>query len=155
MTEKATGIKRHVGDFVKINLGDGFHTYGRILEEAQFAIYDCRSKVDVPIDVVADSAVLFFVSVMNHAVTKGRWPIVGSLPLSAALKNPPPRFMQDAINKNSFRIYQKGKIRPATREECSGLEREAVWEPTHVEDRIRDHYLGKPNKWFTSLQIRD
>jgi len=43
--------------------------------------------------------------------------------------------------------------RPASREECAGLEAAAVWEPEHVEDRLRDHFAGRPNKWVESLRI--
>ena len=34
------------------------------------------------------------------------------------------------------------------------LFRLAVWEPAHVEDRLRDHYAGAPNKWVESLRPR-
>jgi hypothetical protein len=51
-------------------------------------------------------------------------------------------------------LYEKGQIRPATKKECIGLEREAAWDPTHVEDRIRDYYAGRKNKWVESLKIR-
>jgi len=91
---------------------------------------------------------------MNHAVTRGRWKIVGHIPLEEALVVPRPHFIQDALKPESFSIYERGAIRPATKEECIGLEREAVWDPTHAEDRVRDHYLGRKNKWLESLKIR-
>lgn len=36
---------------------------------------------------------------------------------------------------------------PATRAQCAGLERTAVWDPEHLEDRLRDHRAGRPNRW--------
>jgi len=36
-----------------------------------------------------------------------------------------------------------------------GLERAAVWGPSHVEDRLRDHYAGRKNKWVESLRIKE
>lgn len=27
-----------------------------------------------------------------------------------------------------------------------------VWSPEHVEDRLRDHFAGRPNKWEESLR---
>ena len=71
---------------------------------------------------------------MNHAVTRGRWKVVGNAQLNEALKNPPPRFMQDALNPSSFSIYEKDVTSPASKDECIGLEREAVWDPAHIED---------------------
>jgi hypothetical protein len=82
------------------------------------------------------------------------WVVVGNAPLDDSLLNPPPRFIQDALRKDLFRIYEKGQFSPATKEECIGLEREAVWDPTHAEDRLRDHYAGRKNKWVESLKIR-
>jgi hypothetical protein len=146
--------KRAIGDIVRIELGDGFHAYARVLEEALFGFYDSRVREDLPVDRIITLPILFYVPVMAHAVKRGRWVVVGSAPLEGALLHPPPRFMQDGIRKDEFRIYEKGKIRFATKEECIGLEREAVWEPAHVEDRLRDHYAGRKNKWVESLKMR-
>lgn len=38
--------------------------------------------------------------------------------------------------------------------EVEGLERLAVWDPEHVEDRIRDHYNGVQNIWVESLRLK-
>lgn len=65
--------------------------------------------------------------------------------------------MQDIIDPSQFSIYNpnNGEIIRATKEECSGLERSAVWEPEHVEDRLIDHFENRPNKWVESLKITD
>ena len=81
--------------------------------------------------------------------------VVGNGPLENELRTPPPRFIQDALRPDQFRIYENGKIRSATKEECLGLEREAVWDPEHVEERIRDHYAGRKNRWVESLRIKE
>jgi len=56
--------------------------------------------------------------------------------------------------QSAFQIYLAGHIRQASRAECEGLERCAVWEPEHVEDRLRDHFAGKPNVWVESLRLK-
>ena len=89
---------------------------------------------------------------MDYAVKRGRWNVVGYLPLEAALQNNPPKFIQDRIQPELFSIYKNGSIQPATRDECAGLECAAVWDPEQVEDRLRDHYAGRPNKWAISLR---
>jgi len=147
-------VKRKIGDILKIELGDGTHTYARTLPDATFAIYDARTSEDLPIMETVERPILFYVAVMNHAVKEKRWIVVGHKTLEEGLQGPP-RFIQDALNWKRFSIYEDGRIRPATRQECLGLEREAVWEPEHVEDRIRDHYAGRPNKWVELLKIRD
>jgi len=144
-TKTGKSKKRNVGDVVKIFLGDGTHTYARVLLDASFAVYDSRVTEELPIEEVINRPVLFFVAVMDHAVRKGRWPILGHSPLEDQLR-PSPRFIQDPLDKNSFSVYENGHIRRATRQECVGLERAAVWEPEHVEARLRDHYAGRKNK---------
>jgi hypothetical protein len=67
-------------------------------------------------------------------------------------------FKQDALT-GALSIYWEapdgswGEER-ADFERCVGLERAAVWDPEHVEDRLRDHRAGVPNKWVESLALR-
>ena len=87
---------------------------------------------------------------MDRAVKSGRWRVIGNRPLEGELLNPPARFIHDPLDPESFSIYRRGQTVPASREEIGGLERAAVWEPEHVEDRFRDHYAGRTNKWVRS-----
>jgi hypothetical protein len=146
--------RRVVGDVVKIDLGEGAHSYARVLPDATFAFYDSRSKTELPLAEIVTLPVLFQIAVMDHAVKGGRWPVVGHSPLENDLANVRPRFIQDRLQPDKFSIYDGGEIRPASREECNGLESAAVWEPSHVEDRLRDHYAGRSNKWVESLRMR-
>ncbi len=155
MPSKVKKQKRVVGDVVRIDLGDGTHTYARVLGDAAFAFYDRRVKEELPTARIIGSSILFQIPVMHYAVKKGLWAVVGNEPLDESLMNPPPFFMQDAFNKEVFSIYERGQIRPATKAECTGLERAAVWDPEHVVDRIRDHYAGRENAWVISLRIKD
>lgn len=42
---------------------------------------------------------------------------------------------------------------PALLEECENLEVAAVWDAHHVEDRLRDHFDGRPNEWVESMRL--
>jgi len=154
MATRTKAPKRVVGDIVKIPLGDGWHSYARVLPEASYAFYDSRVNGDDPVEEIIARPILFFAAVMGYAIKKSRWPIVGHVPSEDQLKAPP-RFIQDALNKDRFEVYEDGKIRPSTRAECAGLECAAVWDPEHVEDRLRDHYAGRKNKWVESLKVTD
>jgi hypothetical protein len=146
--------KRTVGDVVQVPLGEGWHSYARVLPEVSVAFYDSRERELRTPNEVVKRPILFIVAVMNSAFKKGRWPIVGHIPLEVQLKDPP-TFIQDQLNKDSFQLYEAGVISPATREQCVGLERCAVWDPEHVEDRLRDHYAGRKNKWVESLKMKN
>ena len=146
--------QRAVGAIVKIPLGDGSHTYAQILPEADCAVFDARTTKELAVSDVVSRSVLFRVAVDRHAFTGGGWPKVGTALLRDDLAKPAPKFMQDILRPTSFSIYLGGEIRPASRAECVGLERSAVWEPEHVESRIRDHYNGVQNKWVESLKLK-
>lgn len=59
----------------------------------------------------------------------------------------------DPLDRSVITLYQGGKETPATKTEAKGLERAAVWDPEHIQDRLRDHYMGRLNKWVKLLRI--
>ncbi len=145
--------RRKVGDILKIDLGDGTFSFGRVLPEPLVAFYDSRSSIEPEIEEILSAKIAFKIWVMNLAITSGRWAVIGSLPLEEHLKAPPMFFKQDPVN-GELTVYHLAVETPATREECEGLERAAVWSPEHVEDRLRDFYAKAPNRWVESLQLR-
>ena len=146
--------RRVVGAVLRVPLGDGTHVYAQTLKDADFAFFDSRSEAERPIDEVVSLPVLFRVAVHRSAYADSRWPRVGKAVVRADLADPIAKFIQDPIDPDQFQIYWAGEIREATRQECEGLDRCAVWDPEHVEDRLRDHYSGRSNKWAESLRIR-
>ena len=153
VAEKSGRGGGRIGDFVRISLGDGWYSYGRVLRAPLFAFYDVRVREPLGLEELQLRPLLFRVWVMKSALTSGRWVIIGNRPLEKSVEQSPAFFKQDPIT-NDLSIYHEGKERRATREECESLERAAVWDPTHVEDRLRDHYAGVPNKWVEALRPR-
>lgn len=151
MTKKK--IPMQSGDIVKIDLGDDSFCFGRVLEEPHIAFYDLKAIVAPDIQTIVALPILFIVWVMNNAVTSGRWPIIGNLPLDSELEGSPKFFKQDPINK-TFSIYHRGQETSATLAECEKLERAAVWDPSHIEDRLHDYYSGVQNQWVESLKAK-
>jgi hypothetical protein len=151
--------RRVAGQVVEIDLGNGFNAYGRVLEEPLFAFYEEYRPNDLHTELaeILGWRVAFRIWVMNYAITKGRWRVIGSRPLSSEELHKPEFFKQDPIN-GQLSIYDDNKApsyeRPAIFAECEHLECAAVWDPTHVEDRLRDHIAGKPNRWTNSLRIK-
>ncbi|GAB1268388.1 hypothetical protein NBRC116493_16410 [Aurantivibrio infirmus] len=146
--------KRKVGDIVKIDLKNGYFAFGRVLKEPLMAFYGFRATATPSVEEIVSKEILFKIWVMNNAVTSGRWPIVGHLDLDESLLKSVTFFKQDSISKKLY-LYRDSKVLPASREECIGLEKAAVWSASHVEDRLRDYFDGIPNKWVGSLQIKE
>ena len=141
--------QRTIGAIVKIPLDRGYHSYARILKSPYFAFYDFRAKEDVSdLALIVASPILFITSVSHYSVTSGLWVKVGKLPLEKTLLKIPPQFIQDSIQTDQFEIvYDDGKKKKATAEECAGLERLAVWTPESIQERLIDHYAGRKNFW--------
>jgi hypothetical protein len=152
---KATGpkrIRRRVGDVVVIPLGESNATaYAVVLDDGNFAIFG--AKDGAPVEVALQRKPMFYVAVMDSAVKSGRWPIIDVPPGTVPQLQAPPTFIQDDKNPEKLEIYREGKIEPATRDEVLGLERTAGWAAEHVEDRVRDEYVGRKNKWLESLRL--
>jgi len=135
---------------VEIDLADGHYAYGRILADTSFGFYDLYTAERVrDLDHISTRPLLFIVTVNNSAVTTGRWVKIGKRPLSMALQQLPLLFMQDPLRRDRFELYNPltGSTTPALKEQCTGLERCAVWDPSHVEERLRDYHAGRPNHY--------
>lgn len=145
--------RRRIGDIVRIPLEDGTHTYARVLPEASFAFYDSRGTEEIEVDRIVALRVLFFAAVMHRAIRSGRWPVIGHVLCDDGLRAPP-KFIQDPLDKRKFSIYEDGQIRPASRQECLGLERASVWTPERIEGRLLDHYMGRKNEQLESFEMK-
>lgn len=144
---QATGKKqkRTIGAIVKVPLENGYHTYARILKY-DFAFYDFRTKEEVTdLQKIISAPILFITTVNDYSVTRGLWLKIGTIPLEEKLLILPPQFVQNPLNPEQFFIVENGIRRPATKDECQGLERSAVWTPEGIQDRLNDHYAGRKN----------
>ncbi|MEO1081754.1 MAG: hypothetical protein AAFY29_19505 [Pseudomonadota bacterium] len=131
------------GDILEIGLPHGGTSICQMLDQPEIAFFSPNDP----------SQVLFRLWVHKSTYCTGRWKKVGKSDIPPELAVDVPRFKQDPLD-GSLSIYLSGEERPATEEECLGLERAAVWEANHVEDRIADHVQGKENKWETSLAFK-
>lgn len=156
----AKRIRRKEGDVVQINLGKRQFAYGRVLYDPLLAFYDFRSSSPADVETVISKPVAFVIAVMHEPIKSGRWPVIGNAPLEEKLTKAFRFCRQDALNSKNLSItWMVGRgpeevVMPATFEKCKGLEIDAVWYDYHVEDRLRDHFAGRPCKWVESLKIK-
>jgi hypothetical protein len=148
------GVRRRSGQVLQIPLGDGASAFGRVLTNPLIGFYDLRSETVPPIEQIIAAPILFKLWVMRYTVAKGRWHVLGHVPLSHDLLVEPLFFKKDALT-GALTIYRDrtGEEVPATLEECEGLECAAVWDPEHLEDRLRDHHAGRPCRWLKALAL--
>lgn len=153
-------VRRVEGSIVQIPLGAKAMAYGLVLKEPLVAFFDREfDEVDVPRpEVLLETPIAFRLMVMNHALVHGRWPIVARAHIPDHLQMPPPFCKQDEVTGRLSIYHEIDHLAPhyerdATLDECRGLETAAVWDPEHVEDRIRDHFAGRSNIWVEQLRI--
>lgn len=141
------------GGIVKINFDDSYHTYGRILNYHDVALYDCKTDQDVTdLNEIVKHPIIYKMIVNEGGVKYGRWPIIGIIPLEKELQNSK-YYLEEIGRPDLCKIIENGNIRyNVPKEEGIGLEVGAVWDPMHVEEFLRDHYAGREN---TSLKLID
>lgn len=142
------------GRFVRLVLPDGSYGYGRLREDRTVSIYDFRTEEPVSnLNEIAAKPILFTISVHKSVISK--WEVIGKRPLETNMKKPAVWFWQDIGDIRNCRIIDsEGNTKPATPEECEGLERWAVWEGNGVEERLLDTFMGRPNPHVEHMKVR-
>lgn len=143
------------GMVVEVDLRNGSYCYAQVLEHG-IAFFDYRSQKRLDrIEALNEVQVLFVIAVYREVITKGIWPKIGMLPIRDEFKELPMKFIQDPVDPEKFSLYNPntGEITPTTKDKVIGLENAAVWASSHVEERLRDHYAGRPNVWVERFKV--
>lgn len=141
--------KKHFkeGDIVRVPINDKEHTYLRKLPGFLIAMYDCKTTEEIgDLNYIVSTPILFIVTVYRTDLAEGEWRKVGSLALEHYLTKEPAFFIKEIGTTDSYRIYENGNMRPATKEECEHLEINAVWSAQNLKDRLNDIYYGDPDR---------
>jgi len=142
---------------VRIMIDENQYSFGRTLMKPYVAFYDYKTnEKQANIGEIITKPIMFILCIYDYVITKGRWEIVADVPNSAIDVAIPLQFLQDAFPPYSCSLIDaQGNSISASIGECRRLERCAVWEPEHVEERIKDFYDGKKNIWAESLKLKE
>jgi hypothetical protein len=142
------------GGIVKIEFDNPYHTYGRILNYHDVALYDFKTDQDVTdLSEIVKRPIIYKMIVNEGGVKYGKWPIIGVLPLERELQTSK-YYLEEIGRPDLCKIIENGNIRyNVPKEEGIGLEVGAVWDPIHVEEFLRDHYAGKENINLRQIDI--
>lgn len=135
-----------------IPLGSGQFGYCRALTFPNAEFYDLRSDIVLDANKVVEAPVAFRIWVMKYAFTGRRWKRLGNVSLRPTETGKIWWYFKDHDNGEFFRTRDGLEEIPASWSEVQHLECAAVWDPEHIEDRLRDHFGGRPNKWVESLK---
>lgn len=146
--------KHQPGTFLRIPLSDGTFAYGRQLEDPYTAFYHYRTPdPSTDLDTIEKKPVLFR-QVVRLPLPKN-WDRIGIRELEGEVAKPVVQFHQEIGDYRKCTIYDSlGNERAATPEECVGLERGTVWDAHHIEERLLDTFMGRPNETEKYLRVR-
>lgn len=134
--------RKKVGDIYAILLPNNTYAFGHLLQEGSVAFYKHRG-VDI-LDIPKKEKYEFIVCVHTNCFKD--WFFVENRPFKTSQQSRPPCYQMCDSVTGKYSIYQYGKIIPATKEECKGLEVCAVWENKHLITRLMHNESWK--KWF-------
>jgi hypothetical protein len=149
-------IRFRSGGVLKIPLGADT-AYGLMLTTfPYFGFYPVRSvREAAQAQIPPAERPLFTVAVHRSAYSSGRWGTVLYRVPEELIPPIPLFFRQNVMNPDDCEIVDpQGGIRKAIIDECIGLERSSVWSAEHVEQRLTDHYAGRPNKHVESMVLK-
>ena len=151
LENKTKRQKITIGSIIEIPIEGKYYVYAQILPKSLYAFFDYRSQEPIAdFSCLNKSPILFIIPVYDYVITKGIWLKVGNMPIRESLEKLSINYyIYDEIsNKYSKYNSYTGEIISSTKEDVRGLERAAVWDENHVEDRIRDYYNHLPCIWL-------
>ncbi|MCY1074852.1 immunity 26/phosphotriesterase HocA family protein [Archangium lansingense] len=142
------------GSFLRIPLADGTFGYGRALTRVFDAFYEYRTESpDSDLDRIASKPILFKIAVRH--LEPSSWEVIGRRKLEESLAQPIVQFRQDVGDFRRCEIFDTAdNVRSAEPQECVGLERMAVWDEYHVEERLLDTFMGRPSGIVERMKVR-
>ncbi|MFF5981431.1 hypothetical protein ACFY78_21530 [Streptomyces olindensis] len=152
----AMTVRFSPGGVLRVPAGGARSAYALMLGVRPYVAFFADEQIElVGFPGVPEMNPLFVIAVHNKAYSRGRWgPILHRINTDA-LPDVPSFFRQNVLNFQDCGITDAfGQVRQATPEECIGLERSAVWEAEHVEQRISDLYSGRPNLFVESMKVK-
>lgn len=150
------GIRRKIGDVFRIPLSEGVYAYGQAVNKTVEVFFDYTDDgFSTNVEQVLKTRPLFKLCVDRYVLAKGYWKIIGRYPVDPNLSSYGDVFMYNSLTKQ-YSIFRDGigQIR-ATWEEIKDLECLSSWGHGAAEQRLKDHFAGRPNWFVESSKSRD
>ncbi len=135
-----------LGDIIAIPLGKLGFGYARSYRDVTLGIYDYVTPQIESLENIVDNKIAFFVSYCDPNPHDMDWIFLGKQRFSHPEETwGPPTYIQDVLNPNEFRIYHKGIMRNASKSEVMELEKQQLFFPEHIRERIIREIVKKCN----------
>jgi hypothetical protein len=142
--------KTEPGTIFEIPLDDGSFAYGMVIKRPLAAFFNLAVNQRPSLEYILSQPVAFRVWIMDSSLGSRGWKTIGNRSVPSELAQPGVFYKYDLIS-HRFSVYSEGNESTATKEQCIGLECAAVWSSVHIQSRLSDHIVGRPNAWVESL----
>lgn len=149
--EHAAFCALHEGEFVAIPIDDAFG-FARLARKLRTALYDLRLPSVPSLEQIERAPILCTIGAVPIAMASKRWKVIGQKPLEQALLAPVKVFRHPQ-GSSYVDIYEEGEFKPYAGEDLTKMECLAAWEPRHVEERLRNHFAGRPDPTTESSKV--
>ena len=149
--------KDEVGSILKIGLANNNYGLARVIGGGFIEFYDIAftdEQLKEVVNSLTQHKVIFTLSVHKSWIKNSGWELIGNS--NDHIPPPPKQFMQNFANLGDIKIITPEGVTSGTKEEVEkqGIERVAVWEDNHIEDRLQDYFSGTPNRWLEQLRVK-
>jgi hypothetical protein len=133
------------GDVAALPTSLGY-AYGRRHRNASLAVFDIPPTA-APLELgqlkEAKPAIACFVEYCEP-IDHPDWIYLGKWEFASEEESESPAvYIEDVISPGVYRILERGRMRPATKDEIVGLEKHVLIFPEHVRERIEKHFAGR------------
>ncbi len=133
--------KHKVGDIVAIPLPNGKYAFGKLHNDSSIGVYSVIAKSIPSIEEIEKHPIVMYSGVFDTDIVNGEWEIIGNKIFESEDKSwPPAQYIQDIINQEEYRIYYRGEMKPANKEEIAGLEEQAMRKPEQLVQEISKRF---------------
>ena len=144
--EKKKRFRKKIGMVFRIDLKEGTYGYGQVATEVDNIFFDHQDEADhfTPIEEILEKPIAFYATVDRYVLKEGLWEILGIYPVKPENQVFPDFFGYDPFKK-TYTLFKKGiGYVPCTLEETYGHEYLTSYGHGGIEQRLRDHFAGRP-----------
>ena len=149
-------FREKIGMVFQIDLKEGTYGYGQIATDTRYVFFDHQDPYGqlTPPEIIIEKSVIFNATLDRYVLKMGLWPILGVWPVKPENQIFLPSFGYNPF-KRRYWIFQNGVGEiPCTVEETYGRELLASCEHGIIEQRLRDHFAGRPCYFIEEARAR-
>ncbi|RAJ77246.1 immunity protein 26 of polymorphic toxin system [Chitinophaga dinghuensis] len=148
--------KDHIGEVFRIPVEGKVHAYARVIRKLIFDVYAFFTEEEINIANLLERPVAFTIGLHVDVFKKSDWEVIGCVSLSEEeTRRKIVFFRQGVLNLNDcWLVDLEGRETKVGPQDCIGVERLAVWDYEHVEERLRNLYMNKKDLMVEHMKVK-